>query len=184
MNSNLLINYHPTDADADLIVQYIVKDVDNYIDWLAAHPSGWPKIIREYQHQEGMSFDQCCKMNLEKIFADEWKGSLDDTIVAPSEEGAWGEVKERSLDEYLDIHSDNICGHIDCAGFINHWIEDLVDYNVASFAELIIKINIRLAVMLDQRKWTIRNELISRVYYHLHSIAEDNIDKYVKHSDI
>lgn len=179
MHSNPLINYHPTDADADLAVKYIVKDVDNYIEWLATRPFELPKIIREYKDREGMFFNECCKTNLEEIFADEWKGDLNNTIVTPSEEGAWGEVKEMSLDEYLDNHSDNICGLVDDAGFINHWIEDLVECNIASFAELMIKINIRLAVMLNSRKWTIRDEMISRVYYHLH----DHIEKHISGRD-
>lgn len=171
-----MIDYHPTDADADLIVQYIVKNVDDYIQhWLNAHPSGWPKIICEYSDQTGKTFPDCCETNFEEIFANEWQGGLDNTVIVPSKEGAWGEVKEMSLDEYLDIHSDRIYNHIACAGFINHWIDDLSKYSLPSFAELIIKINIRLATKMNSPEWTIRNEMISRVYYHLHSIVEDNI---------
>lgn len=179
MHSNPLVNYHPTDADADLAVKYIVENVDNYIKWLAARPFELPKIIREYIRKSNATFFGCCTTDLEEIFADEWKGDLNNTIVAPSKEGEWGEVKEISLDEYLDSHSDSICSHIDNAGFINHWIEDLVECSIASFAELIIKINIRLAVMLNPREWTIRDEMISRVYYHLH----DNIEKHISGRD-
>lgn len=178
MSSNSLINYHPTDADADLIVKYIVKNVDDYIDLLAVRPSSWSKIIREYKDQEGMSFDECCKTDLEEIFADEWQGSLEDTIVTPSEEGAWGKAKEMSLDEYLDKRADRIYNHMASAGFINHWIDDLIDYNAPSFAGLMVKVNIRLAVVLDSSKFTIRDELISRVYYHLHNIVERYIRNY------
>ena len=168
-----MIDYHPTDADADMVVDYIIDTVNNYIERIS--PKSYPDFIVEYlkkHNTPSIKFKDCCSIiSIEEMLADLDKEStesfcsLDDILIHPSKN------EDKTLEDYLHILSEKILNDIESAGFINYWLNDLQEYDRPSLARLMIKVNIRLLNVIRASGFYIRDELISRVYYHLHDKA-------------
>ena len=169
-----MIDYHPTDADADMVVKYIVETVDDYIEHL--HPNAYPDFISEYIEKHNVSFKDCCSIDVDEMLQDLHEDQYFDMemLVQPTNQPTKNE--NITFNDYLYNLSKTIFNHIQCAGFINYWLNDLKEYDKLSLERLAIKINIRLLNVIKVYGTYIRDELISRVFYHLRDKAAQEFE--------
>ena len=171
MEKNLKISYHATDADADVVAGIIVKAADEAIERFSTPEAFIPKGFVDYMERTGDSYIQCCSANLNVVLGDEMNGGLDDTFIKPYAEGGWGDIKEMSLEDYVERISDAAKNNIASSGFINCWLQDLEEHDLSGLAELMIKVNMRLVRNESVQYFQIREEVIERTFYYLRRMA-------------
>ena len=169
--NNIKLIYHPTDADADIVADIIVKAVDEAILDFSAPESSIPKPIARHMEETGKAYCHCCSTDLRKIFGDEINCGLDSISVEPASEGGWGTIKTMSLEDYIQRISDAAEDNITSSGFIQYWLEDLKEYDKPSLAELMVKVNMRLIRNESVPYYKIKEQIIQNVYYSIRDAA-------------
>ncbi len=171
MKEGFKMHYHPSDKDADIVESIIVKAVDNAIDWFSTPSAIIPKGFAQYMERKDASFEDCCNTSLNKVLGDEMKDGLDNTFVEPAAEGGWGDIKEMSLEDYADRIANHALNDIVSSSFVQYWLDDLKRYDRPGFAELMVKVNMRLIRHESVQCLEIRQEVIENVYCYLRKMA-------------
>lgn len=174
MKEGFKLHYHPSDKDADIVESIIVKAVDDAIDWFSTPSAIIPKGFAQYMERKDASFNDCCRTSLNKVLGDDMKGGFDDTFIEPAAEGGWGDIKEMSLEDYVDRIARHALNDIISSSFVQYWLDDLKKYDRPGLAELMVKVNMRLILNVTIQCFEIREEVIEQVYFYLRRMAFDD----------